>query len=82
VALRDGLVGALLVEAVIGDDDPAEEALDRKIVEGRDGSAPRIAFDHMEISETSAGKRRGDGVEQALRIAVGDVVLPVLRRDA
>jgi hypothetical protein len=36
----------------------------------------------MKISETSARQCRGDVVEQALRIAVSDVVLPVLRRDA
>src|SRR5262245_48817242 len=36
----------------------------------------------MEIGETSTGQCRGDPVKQALRIAVSDVVLAVLRRDA
>src|SRR5262245_46700582 len=36
----------------------------------------------MKISETSGRQCRGDVIEQALRIAVSDVVLPVLRRDA
>src|SRR5215831_11498648 len=40
------------------------------------------ALDHMKISETSTRQCRGDVVEHALRIAVSDVVLPVLRRDA
>src|SRR5262245_39312945 len=49
---------------------------------GRNRGPARVALDHMKISETSARQCRGDVVEQALRIAVGDVVLPVLRRDA
>src|SRR5215510_4760869 len=36
----------------------------------------------MEIGETSTGQCSGDPVKQALRIAVSDVVLAVLRRDA
>ena len=35
----------------------------------------------MQISETFTRQRRGDLVEQALRIAVSNIVLPVLRRD-
>src|SRR5215468_3014200 len=80
--LRDGLVGAHFVEAVIGHEEPAEEPLDRQIVKGRNGRPARVALDHMKISETFTRQCRGDVVEQALRIAVSDVVLPVLRRDA
>ena len=46
--------GARLVEAVIGDDDPAEAALDLFIVEGRNGRAAGVALDHMEIGEAFA----------------------------
>src|SRR5882672_5135019 len=74
--LRDSLVGALLVEAVIRDEDSTEEPLDRKIIKWRNRDATRIALDHVEISEISTGKRCGDVVEEVLRIAVGDVVLP------
>src|SRR5262249_48954662 len=80
--LRDGLVGAHFVEAVIGHEEPAEEPLDRQIVKGRNRGPARVALDHMKISETSTRQCRGDVVEEALRIAVSDVVLPVLRRDA
>src|SRR5262249_4310729 len=80
--LRDGLVGAPFVEAVIGHEEPAEEPLDRQIVKGRNGGPARVALDHMKISETFTRQCRGDVVEQALRIAVSDVVLAVLRRDA
>src|SRR5262244_3902654 len=80
--LRDGLVSAHFVEAVIGHEEPAEEPLDRQIVKGRNGGSARVTLDHMKISETSTRQCRGDVVEQALRIAVSDVVLPVLRRDA
>src|SRR5262249_49857167 len=58
------------------------EPLDRKIVKGCHRGAARIALDHMEIGKTSTGQCRGDPVKQALRIAVSDVVLAVLRRDA
>src|SRR5262249_50367951 len=50
--LRDGLVGAHFVEAVIGHEEPAEEPLDRQIVKGRNGGPARVALDHMKISET------------------------------
>src|SRR6516225_7576148 len=80
--LRDGLVGAHFVEAVIGHEEPAEEPLDRQIVKGRNGGSARVALDHMKISETFTRQCRGDVVEQALRIAVSDVVLAILRRDA
>jgi len=80
--LRDGLVGAHFVEAVIGHEEPAEEPLDRQIVKGRNSGPARVALDHMKISETSTRQCRGDVVEQALRIAVSDVVLAILRRDA
>ena len=53
-ALRDRLIGALFIEAVIGDDDPAEAALDLPIVEGRDGRAAGVALNHMEIAESFA----------------------------
>src|SRR5262249_24043850 len=69
-------------EAVIRDEESAEEPLDRKIVKGLHRGATRIALDHMEIGETSTRQCRGDPVKQALWIAVGDVVLAVLRRDA
>ena len=39
-ALCDGFVGACFVEAVIGDDDAAEAALDLLVIEGRDWRAP------------------------------------------
>src|SRR5215467_991925 len=80
--LRDGLIRPPSVEAVIRDEESAEEPLDRKIVKGWYRGAARIALDHMEIAETSTRQCRGDPVKQALRIAVGDVVLAVLRRDA
>src|SRR5262245_34039288 len=80
--LRDGLVGVHFVEAVIGHEEPAKEPLDRQIVKRRNGGPTRVALDHMKISEASTRQRSGDVVEQALRIAVSDVVLPVLRRDA
>ena len=44
----------VLVEAVVGDDDPAEAALDLAIVEGRDGRASGVALDHMQKSEALA----------------------------
>src|SRR5687767_14921563 len=81
-ALRERLLRALLVEAVIGDDEPSEQLLDGEIVERGNGRAARVALDHMQIGQPLAGERRGDVVEEALRIAVGDVVLTVLRRDA
>src|SRR5215475_4615161 len=69
------------VEAVIRDEESAEEPLDRKIVKGLHRGATRIALDHMEIGETSTRQCRDNPVKQALRIAVGNVVLAVLRRD-
>src|SRR5262249_12308380 len=45
--LRDGLVGAHFVEAVIGHEEPAEAPLDRQIVKGRNRGAARVALDHM-----------------------------------
>src|SRR6516165_10022720 len=78
-SLRDGLVGAHFVEAVIGHEEPAEAPLDCQIVKGRNRGPARVALDHMKISETFTRQCRGDVVEQALRIAVSDVVLPVLR---
>src|SRR5262249_18007264 len=80
--LRDGLVGPPSVEAAIGDEGSAEEPLDREIIKGRNRGTACIALDHMDISETSTGQRRGDVIEQALRIAVGNIILPVLRRHA
>src|SRR5499433_89274 len=80
--LRDGLVGAHFVEAVIGHEEPAEKPLDCQIVKGRNGGPACVALDHMKVSETSTRQCRGDVVEQALRIAVSDVVLRILRRDA
>src|SRR5262245_19510320 len=80
--VRDGLVSAHFVAAVIGHEEPAEEPLDRQIVKGRNGGSARVTLDHMQVGETFTRQRRGDVVEQALRIAVSDVVLPVLRRDA
>ena len=44
----------LSVEAVIGDDDPAEAPLDLLIVEGRDGRSAGVALDHMQKSEALA----------------------------
>src|SRR5262249_58376801 len=79
---RHGLVSAHFLEAVLGHEEPAEEPLDRQIVKGRNGGSARVTLDHMKIGETFTRQRRGDVVEQALRIAVSDVVLPVLRRDA
>src|SRR5262245_2503706 len=52
--LSKGLVGALPVKAIIGDDDPAEAALDLRIVEGRNWRAAGIALDHMQIAESLA----------------------------
>src|SRR5262249_40895017 len=45
--LRDGLVGAHFVEAVIGHEEPAEAPLDRQIVKGRNRGPARVALDHM-----------------------------------
>src|SRR5499433_1137063 len=66
--LRDGLVGVHFVEAVIGHEEAAKEPLDRQIVKRRNGGPTRVALDHMKISEASTRQRRGDVVEQALRI--------------
>jgi hypothetical protein len=60
----------------------AEAALDLHIVEGRDGRAAGIALDDMKIAEALARERASDVVEQGLRVAVGNVALLVLRRDA
>ena len=54
---RPSAIAALarvLVEAVIGDDDAAEAALDLLIVEGRNGHASGVALDHMQKSEALA----------------------------
>jgi len=48
-SFRDGLVCAALVEAIVGYDGPAEQALEPGIVERRNRGAGRIAFDGMEI---------------------------------
>ena len=61
--LRDGLVGAHFVEAVIGHEESAEEPLDRQIVKGRNRGPARVALDHMKISETSTRQCRGDVVD-------------------
>jgi len=50
-ALRDGLIGARFIEAVIGDDETAEAALDLHIVEGRNWRSAGVALDHMQIGE-------------------------------
>src|SRR6476469_6618074 len=81
-ALCDGLIGARFIEAVIGDDDAAEAALDLIIVEGRDWRAAGVARNDMAVAEALARERARDLVEQGLRVAVGNVALPVLRRDA
>src|SRR6516165_1520501 len=64
--LRDCLVGAHFVEAVIGHQEPAEEPLDRQIVKGRNRGPARVAVDHMKISETSTRECRGAGYVQSL----------------
>src|SRR5262249_15546746 len=75
-------LGPRLVNTYLGNEAPAKGPLNRKKTKGGTPAPACIALDHMEVSETSTGQRRGDVIEQALRIAVGNIILPVLRRDA
>src|ERR1700730_7039161 len=50
-SIRDGLVCARLIKAIVGYDDPAEQAFEVFVVERRNQEAGRIAFNNMEIGE-------------------------------
>jgi hypothetical protein len=51
-SLRDGLVCAWHIKAIVGYDEPAEQAFEFFVVELRNWEAGRIAFNNMEIGET------------------------------
>jgi len=76
-----GLVGAWLIEAIVDDDGPAEPAFELFAVEGGYRDAGGIAFDDVEIGEALSRELFGNVIELGLWIAVGYVVLSVLRRD-
>lgn len=50
-SIRDGLVCAWLIKAIVGYDEPAEQAFEVFVVERRNREAGRIAFNNMEIGE-------------------------------
>ena len=50
-SIRDGLVCAWLIKAIVGYDEPAEQAFEVLVVERRNREAGRIAFNNMEIGE-------------------------------
>src|SRR5450759_780266 len=49
--IRDGLVCAWLIKAIVGYDEPAEQAFEVFVVERRNRETGRIAFNNMEIGE-------------------------------
>ena len=55
-ALRDRLARAGFVEAVIGNDDAAEQAFQLGVVEGRYRHPASVAFDDMEVGEAFSGQ--------------------------
>jgi hypothetical protein len=55
-SIRDGLVCAWLIKAIIGYDEPAEQAFEVFVVERRNREAGRIAFNNMEIGEALSGQ--------------------------
>src|SRR5262249_32417422 len=81
-AIRDGLVCACLIESIVGYDETAEQAFQVFVVEGWNRQARGVAFNNMKIAKALFRQLFCDVVEQGLRIAVGYIVLGVLRRNS